>query len=158
MLAYGRNRGEGQKRQISVSEDGHQQVVEVVGDPSGKYAQTLELLHFPHLHLDPSPRGDVPNVHEIPDGGFRRGASQGSYRQVEIGSSAFRRPVQLALPDFLEIEEQFIAHALASEQPRLKFPVQIRILKELEPSHLRHVGDPEYVETGAVGVYQRALP
>ena len=50
--------------QLDLSEDRGEQVVEVVGEPSGHQAERLQPLRLAQLHLDLFPLGDVEEEHQ----------------------------------------------------------------------------------------------
>ena len=55
-IGAGRRRGrKREQRQVGVSQDGHEQVVKVVGDAPGQHPQAFQLLDFPNLGFQLGP-------------------------------------------------------------------------------------------------------
>ena len=97
-----RQRGDGPPGQVGVAQHGHQQVVEVVGDPAGQDAQALQPLGLLDLFLEPAPLGDV---------GAQRGHADDPALAVEPdGVVPFAQ-------DAPPVPGQVLVHAVAGQLP-----------------------------------------
>ena len=59
MLSDWRARAQFEQRQIGIAEYSHQQIVEVVGDPTGENAEAFQFLSLQNVRFETFSRGDI---------------------------------------------------------------------------------------------------